>query len=96
MNKITAYDGNTRFERVSKAKAKQLFDAGKPVVFCPVNLYPFGGFRPSCTIDNTMYGSIRDFAWVVKEFEWFNCTDKDAGKYTAFYVNSQFLKEANK
>lgn len=91
MNKVTAYDGNTRFERVSKAKARQLFDTGKPVVFCPINLYPFGGFRPSCMIDNSK-GEWKNFDYAVSNFQWYNCTCNETGKYTAFYVNAEFLK----
>ena len=91
MNKITAYDGNTRFERISKAKAKQVFDAGKPVVFCPVKFHPFGGFRPSCMIDNSQ-GEWKDFDYAVTNFQWYNCTCNETGYYTAFYVNSELLK----
>jgi len=90
MNKITAYDGNTRFERISKVKAKQLFNAGKPIVFCPVKLYPFGGFRPSCMIqgDDDPH---QEFADYVLQFQWYNCNCYETGYYTAFYVNSELI-----
>ncbi len=98
MNKITVYDNDTRFERISKSKARQMFYSGKLLVFCPVNLYPFGGFRPSVVMDISSYGEHRDFAWVVKEFDWYNCNCYETGYYTAFYINSELLKDyhANK
>lgn len=96
MNRVKAYDGNILYIRVSKTKARQAYVAGKPVVFCPVKLYPFGSFRPSMQIDNKMalasidapggQGSSAYFNAMVRDFEWYNCNSNETGYYAAFYA----------
>jgi hypothetical protein len=98
MNKVTAYDGATRFDRVSKARAARAWIDGKPVVLCPVKLYPFGGFRPSMMAQRNReeeqmrasYGlSVDTFADTVQNFQWYNCTCNETGTYAAFYLASE-------
>lgn len=84
MNKITALDGNVRHNRVSKAAARKMWDAGRPVVFCPVKLYPFGGFRPSCMLQKS--DERPDFDTAVQDFVWYNCQLNETGFYPAYYV----------
>ena len=95
MNNMTARDGNTQFKRISKVAARKAYDAGLPVVFCPVKLYPFGGFRPSCMLqrdfaddlERAEFGLKADsFNDRVQDFEWYNCNLNETGKYAAFYV----------
>lgn len=83
MNKIIAYDGDTRHVRVTRREARKIFNQGAPVVFCPSKLYPFGGFRPSCMVQNS--DAWPDFDCAVRNFEWYNCTH-ETGYYPAFYV----------
>ncbi len=85
MIKVKAYDGKTPFVRIGKRAARAAFNAGKPVVFCPVGLYPFGSFRPSVMIQKTQ-AERGDFDKYVREFENYNCTDSETGAYAAFYV----------
>ena len=84
MHVHTAVDGNVKYRRVRKPEARKAFDAGKPVIFCPCNLYPFGSFRPSIMVQKTEHGWT-DFAYTVQNFEWYNCCN-ETGRYTAFYL----------
>lgn len=102
MNKVIAYDGATRFERVSKARAAQVWQAGAPLVMCPVKLYPFGAWRCGMLAQRdkadeeqrAAYGlNVDTFADRVRNFEWYNATCNETGRYTAFYVSSDVLKE---
>lgn len=84
MNKHKFYDGNTPFVRINKRAARIAFEAGKPVVFCPVKLAPFGGFRPSVMMQKSDASASFDDS--VKNFEWYNCQLNETGYYTAFYI----------
>ena len=84
MHKITAVDGGLKYRRISKAEARKAFDQGKPVIFCPCKLYPFGGFRPSIMVQKSEHGW-KDFSYAVQNFEWYNCVN-ETGRYTAFYL----------
>lgn len=83
MNKIKAKDGERVYIRVSKTKARQTWDAGKPIILCPVKLWPFGGFRPSIMVQACQEWP--DFDYAVRNFEWYNCTN-ETGRYPAYYV----------
>lgn len=87
MNKHIFYDGGTPFRRIDKRKARAAFDAGKPVILCPVNLHPFGSFRPSCMVQKGDDG--RTFDAVNRDFMWHNCSDRETGLYSAFYINDE-------
>jgi hypothetical protein len=95
MNQFTVRDGNTVFKRVSKVAARKVYESGKPVVLCPVKLYPFGGFRPSCMVQRNLQDEesrakcelkIDSFDDVVQNFQWYNCNLNETGKYASFYV----------
>lgn len=73
------------FKRVTKKEARGYFRAGFKVVFCPVNLRPFTPWH--CEIDvNPVNCDGYSFNDVVNRFEWYNCTNTETGKYTAFYI----------
>jgi hypothetical protein len=85
MRKAIMHDNEGHaWERVSKAKARQLFAAGQPVTFCPVLLHPFGTWTPSIT----RAGDPEiNFDTYLQQFAWYNCT-QETGKYTAYYVQA--------
>ncbi len=84
MNKHKFYDGDVAHNRVSKTAARKLWEGGRPIVFCPVKLAPFGSFRPSCMLQK---GEERpDFDAAVRDFVWYNCQMRETGYYPAFYV----------
>lgn len=93
-------DGDTPYMRVTKATARRLWTEGKPIVFCPCLLYPFGGWRPSMMVQRSFetekeraeYGlNVPTFDGLVREFESYNCTQcpGETGRYAAFYVQVQ-------
>jgi hypothetical protein len=95
MNRFTAYDGDTRFVRVTKAKARRAYAMGKPVVLCPVKLMPFGGFRPSMMvqrdfhdeIERTAFGlNVMDFDYISDSFVSYNCYLNETGYYPSYWV----------
>jgi hypothetical protein len=95
MNKLIAYDGDVKYVRVSKAAARKAYDAGQPVVLCPVKLAPFGGFRPSCMVQRDFEDEkgrasfnmpIADFDTVVQNFVWYNCQLHETGYYASYWV----------
>lgn len=84
MNKFKCREGSAVFQRVTKTAARKAWEANKTVVFCPANLYPFGGFRPSITMHPQDGRS--PFDEVVRDFEYYNCTCSETGKYASFFV----------
>lgn len=94
MNSITLKDGDQTWQRVSKVAARKAWDAGKPVVFCPVKLHPFGGFRPSIQRQRDFadeeqrksYGlDVPTFDQVSQDFAWYNCTC-ETGYYPSYWI----------
>ena len=85
MNKVTCRDGNRVFRRVSKAAARKAWKGNQAVTFCPAKLYPFGGWRPSITV-NPQDTERKPFDDVVRGFEYYNCQLHETGYYAAFYV----------
>ncbi len=73
------------FKRIDKKKARAAYRAGLRVVFCPVNLRPFGEWSPEIVQDVKQNGG-EEFARVLNAFEFYNCTNTETGKYTAFYI----------
>lgn len=80
MRKITV----NGYKRITKQAAKKLYNAGKIVYFCPVNLRPGKPWNPEISF----YDCAEDLSFerAVAGFEIYNCTCKETGKYTAFYV----------
>jgi hypothetical protein len=87
MNKLIAYDGDVKYVRVSKAAARKAYDAGQPVVLCPVKLAPFGGFRPSVMVQHhdRFDGT---FDKVLDNFLYWNCQLHETGYYASYWVQS--------
>jgi hypothetical protein len=95
MMEMTARDGDVKYERVNKTTARKAWDEGKPVVLCPVKLYPFGGFRPSCMIQRDVkdeesrkaFGlNVDDFNAKCTDFIWYNCQLFETGYYPSYWV----------
>lgn len=71
--------------RVSKRKARKIFENGDAIYFCPVNLRPGKPYHPEILYYNT---GLR-FNYAVDSFEFFNCTNTETGKYAAFYIYNE-------
>lgn len=72
------------YTRISKARAEKLFNAGKTIHFCPVNLRP--GKPYFWGTDVAIIDNGPTFQQLVNRFEYYNCTCNETGRYTAFYI----------
>jgi hypothetical protein len=79
MRNITA----NGYKRITKRTAERLYNAGRPVLFCPVKLIPGGPWGIGCTITRQ---DGETFAQAVNAFEYYNCCYNETGYYTAFYI----------
>lgn len=94
MNKYTLYNDGFTFERITKAQARRCYKMGLTVIVCPCNLHPFTPWhvetrlnrhdREHLTLDEI--GVINDFNNQIASFEYYNCTNRETGKYSAFYI----------
>lgn len=80
------------FERINKKQARAAYNNGLTVVFCPCNLRPgsFWGLDMDMNKNNQNCAGV-DFDGVVNAFEWYNCRDRETGKYTAFYIPVEYV-----
>ena len=76
------FDGNMR--RISKTNARRLHRDGVPVFICPVNFRPDNMFAPAVHMSTD-----DDFDKIVNRFEYYNCTNRETGRYASFYVNCE-------
>lgn len=72
------------YKRISKAKARKLYDNGIDIMVVPCNLSPENPWGIGVTT-NGHYWDHADFDKFVLEFTWYNCNDNETGKYPAFY-----------
>lgn len=94
MNKITI-EGWTR---VSRVRARKLYDAGETIKICPVKVNPCNEYYPmSLNINKNDKFEVEPLEWELKfdsrvnQFEWYNCNYNETGKYAAFYVRKEVL-----
>lgn len=94
MNNYTI-DGWTR---VSKAKARKLYNDGITIRLCPVKINPCNEYYPmSFDMNKGDKFDVEPFEWELKfdsrvnRFEWYNCGLNEVGKYSAFYVRKEVL-----
>ena len=91
MNKYEFTSNGRTFERVSKAMARRAFIDGFTIAFCPSNLRPGAPWHPE-TITNREVSNVEDpdtgFNRLLSSFEYFNCTNTESGKYTAFFIET--------
>lgn len=70
------------YKRITKRTAERLYDAGQPVLFCPVKLIPGGIWSIGCIITNAEGTTLEQ---ALNAFEYGNCNNA-TGNYTAFYI----------
>lgn len=75
------------YARIDKRTARRLYATGAAdLYFCPVNLNPESPW-------GLLYGPVNretPFDNHVNQFEFFNCTSRGTGRYTAFYVRREY------
>ena len=88
MKNLYIYKGGREFKRITRTKAKTLYNMGKAVLLVPCNLINniFVGFY-----DLRKEDSETPFENVINAFEYYNCTDNKTGCYTAFYIPNKTI-----
>lgn len=77
---------NFEFLRVNKITARRAYNNGLTVIFCPVNIIPFGYWGLSMDINkNNINCDNQTFENVLTQYEYYNCNN-ETGNYTAFYI----------
>lgn len=94
MKKYEYTENGFHFERISKKTARAAYINGLSVVACPVNLRPGKPYHPETVLNRKNreqftvdeIGVKNDFENIINSFEYYNCTNSETGKYTAFYI----------
>lgn len=87
MRAYTWTENSFTFKRINKKQARQAYNNGLTVRFCPCNLRPGSVFRLDMDMNKIQENCAgASFDRLVNVFEMFNCRDRETGKYTAFYI----------
>jgi hypothetical protein len=73
--------GNMTFTRITKSRARRLYDGGATIALAPV-WARFGGWIAPAIVSRDYDGA---FNALVNQFEYYNCNYTELGKYAAFY-----------
>ena len=83
MNRRAYIENGTTYLRVSKARARRLYDIGTEIYINPCNMSPDSPWGQPMPISNK---SERAFDAVVTEYEVYTCANRKVGLYAAFYA----------
>lgn len=94
MRAYTFTENGFTFARVDKKQARKAYNNGLTVLFCPCNLRPGFPWFPEIAVNIkqdtdiglTEHAKEKSFERRINAFEFYNCTDTETGKYTAFYI----------
>ena len=75
----------TRFVRISKQKARKLFNEDQFIWFCPCKLYPEFPFNSACIMDKKNH---ENFDKAINRFVHVNCS-YEAGYYPHYYLEKE-------
>ena len=88
---FTDHNGKT-WERINKKQAKAAYNNGLTVIFCPVNMRPFTPWHLEIDVNKNFWSCDGlSFEQVLNEFEYYNCTCNETGRYTAFYIPVEYV-----
>lgn len=73
-----------RYERVSKRRARAVYNRGEVLVMIPCNLRPFTPWHIEAYVSKDRDGE--DFDRLVRQSEPYNCINSETGLYMAYYV----------
>lgn len=79
--------------RVSKRRARALYDAGHTITVSPVNMSLNHVWCTYIRIGRKLKFSLGDsFDSLVNDYEYYNCNGNDVGRYPAFYARTEVIK----
>lgn len=73
------------YVRVSKKEARLRFQRGESILLCPVNFRPSSPWSVVSEISGKASSEKNEFDSIVNSFEFYNCCNRETGKYAAFY-----------
>ena len=96
MNRYEFTSNGRMFTRTAKVIAKKAFVSGFTIAFCPSNLHPGTPWHPEYITNREMRsdfilddkGAENDFYNLLNSFEYYNCTNAETGRYTAFFIET--------
>lgn len=89
MQQLTIHDAKSLYTRISKRKARKLWEAGNMnIAVCPAKLRPGFPWAPHIMLGTSEEHYERGFNKLVVDFEWYNCS-YETGYYSAFYIVSR-------
>ncbi len=71
-------------DRITKQRARKLFEKGTTILLCPCNLSPHA-FNGAFIVPINSEGMSSNFDQTVVDFEWYNCNDSETGHKSAYY-----------
>ena len=75
---------SANWRRISKAKARKLYNAGEDILVVPCKVHPENHLGIGVTT-SINYWEHPTFEVFLNEFCWYNCQHNELGKYPAFY-----------
>ena len=90
MLKVTITDEHHKYTRISKRRARKLFNSGTPVYFCPCKMRPGGPAHFGALIDPAKHRE--DFDKIDSDYGHYNSDSWEVGYYNSFYL--QEVKES--
>lgn len=81
------YDETITIKQVQKRTAKKLFESGETIYLQSSNFQPFGVWSRCMDTNKDNINCVgHTFETIVSEFEYYNCSDSETGKYASFYA----------
>lgn len=87
---FTDHDGAT-WQRVSKRRARVLYDAGHTIKIAPALINPVSAWNINADIVQKIQTYNETFDTRINAFEYFNC-NSECGKYAAYYIRTEVIK----
>lgn len=87
MNERSFTVNGVKIVRITKAKARKIYDAGKNLYMYPVNAWPESPWYGAWIVNNRQ-GRQLSFDQLINEFIYYNC-DYERGYYPAFYIEER-------
>lgn len=92
-NRTLTDNKDISWTRISKRRARALYDAGHTITVAPVNMRLNNVWCTYIRIGRKLKFSLGDsFDSLVNDYEYYNCNSNEVGRYPAYYVESGVIK----